>query len=88
MISGNVAQGILIEDSGTNGNMIQGNYIGLNAAGTSAVGNGSGDPMNHALLFGHRYLWRRAKQPYRWHGGGRGQRDLRKCGARNDGVGE
>ncbi len=52
VISGNTQQGIVVIDSGTNGNVIEGNYIGLNAAGTSAIGNGSGDPVNHNFYSG------------------------------------
>ena len=44
VISGNKERGVLIVDSGTNGNLVQGNYIGLNAAGTSAIGNGFTNP--------------------------------------------
>ncbi len=40
VISGNV-DGIVIRDSGTMGNQVQGNYIGTNAAGTAAVGGGT-----------------------------------------------
>ena len=39
VISGNMFQGIAITDSGTNANKIQGNIIGLNAAGTAAIPN-------------------------------------------------
>ena len=39
-ISGNSNQGIYIGDSGTNANVVAGNYIGLNAAGTGALANG------------------------------------------------
>ncbi|MES2353945.1 MAG: DUF4347 domain-containing protein [Pseudomonadota bacterium] len=39
VISGNFASGIFIDDS--TGNTIEGNFIGLNAAGTAALGNGS-----------------------------------------------
>ena len=39
VISGNAAQGISIRDAGTNGNFIEGNWIGLNAAGTGALPN-------------------------------------------------
>ena len=45
VISGNVMAGISMIGPGspvTVGNNIQGNYIGLNAAGTAAVGNGTG----------------------------------------------
>ena len=40
VISGNYNYGIYIS---TNGNTVQGNYIGLNAAGTAAISNGSHD---------------------------------------------
>ena len=40
LISGNTAQGIYLTSAGTNGNVISGNFIGLNAAGTAAVTNG------------------------------------------------
>jgi titin len=40
VISGNAAQGVYLSDSGTTLNTIQGNKIGLNAAGTSALSNG------------------------------------------------
>jgi len=40
LISGNGLQGILFQDSGTDNNLVQGNYIGLNAAGNAAVPNG------------------------------------------------
>ncbi|HEX8071742.1 MAG TPA: FG-GAP-like repeat-containing protein [Pyrinomonadaceae bacterium] len=40
VISGNNgAAGVLISDSGTTGNVVQGNIVGLNAAGTAALGN-------------------------------------------------
>ena len=42
VISGNANQAVFIGDSGTNNNVVQGNYIGLNAAGTAALQNGSG----------------------------------------------
>ncbi len=41
VISGNNAQGIAIYGSDTTDNTISGNYIGLNAAGTAALGNGA-----------------------------------------------
>jgi len=41
VISGNTKDGILIEGTAT-GVIVQGDYIGTNAAGTSAVGNGVG----------------------------------------------
>src|SRR6202043_3653662 len=40
LISANAAQGVYISDSGTNLNVVQGNNIGLNAAGTATLGNG------------------------------------------------
>ena len=40
VISGNTLQGIFVSDAGTTGNVIEGNYIGLNAAGTASIGNG------------------------------------------------
>jgi hypothetical protein len=39
IISGNSLHGIRIRGAGTNYNMIAGNYIGTNAAGTAALGN-------------------------------------------------
>src|SRR5262249_42171631 len=39
VISGNVYQGIVITDSGTNSNKVQGNIIGLNPTGTAAMSN-------------------------------------------------
>ena len=40
LISGNTLQGVTLSDPGTMGNVVAGNYIGLNAAGTAAVPNG------------------------------------------------
>jgi len=39
LISGNAHIGVSIHDSGTTTNMVQGNYIGLNATGTAALPN-------------------------------------------------
>ncbi|MCH9664028.1 MAG: hypothetical protein K0U66_10310, partial [Gammaproteobacteria bacterium] len=39
VISGNTGDGIYVTDSGTDGNVIQGNFIGTNAAGTAALAN-------------------------------------------------
>ena len=39
VISGNSNHGVLMTDAGTSGNIIEGNYIGLNAAGTAAISN-------------------------------------------------
>jgi hypothetical protein len=41
VISGNNNTGIFMT-AGTTGNLVQGNFIGTNAAGTAAVGNGTG----------------------------------------------
>ncbi len=41
VISGNDVYGIYIRVAGTTGNVIAGNYIGTNAAGTAALANGS-----------------------------------------------
>jgi hypothetical protein len=40
VIAGNPADGVLITDPGTNANVVEGNFIGVNAAGTAALGNG------------------------------------------------
>ncbi len=45
IISGNSSYGVFIDGNGvatTSGNYVQGNYIGLNAAGDAAIGNGAG----------------------------------------------
>ena len=39
VISGNLGVGVYISDSGTSGNVVEGDYIGTNAAGTAAVFN-------------------------------------------------
>lgn len=39
VISGNLNQGIAVSDPGTSGNVIQGNFIGTNPNGTSAISN-------------------------------------------------
>jgi hypothetical protein len=39
VISGNASQGVVIGQTGTESNIVQGNYIGLNAAGTAGVPN-------------------------------------------------
>jgi parallel beta-helix repeat protein len=41
LISGNSAAGILIEAAGSTGNIVQGNFIGTQVDGVSALGNGS-----------------------------------------------
>ena len=47
VISGNTSHGVLISGAGTDQNIVAGNYIGLNAAGTAALGNGSGSSGVH-----------------------------------------
>ena len=42
VISGNTGDGILIYGSGATGNLVEGNYIGTNAAGTAALANTGG----------------------------------------------
>ncbi len=44
VISGNVGPGVYISDPGTNGNVVEGDYIGTDATGAHALGNGSGTP--------------------------------------------
>ena len=41
VISGNFAEGVLIEGLGSNGTTVQGNFIGTNASGAAAVANGN-----------------------------------------------
>jgi hypothetical protein len=41
VISGNGLQGVAISDPNTSGNVVAGNYLGLNPAGTAAIGNGT-----------------------------------------------
>ncbi len=42
VISGNLDTGVEIQDSSTTGNRVEGNIIGLNATGTTAIGNRDG----------------------------------------------
>jgi hypothetical protein len=55
VISGNGQQGLTLSDAGTDGNVVLGNYIGLNVAGTAAVANGwsglqlYGGPRNNTI---------------------------------------
>jgi CSLREA domain-containing protein len=41
VISGNLATGVYIESGTTSNNVVQGNFIGINAAGSLALGNGN-----------------------------------------------
>ncbi|MFO0699340.1 MAG: DUF4347 domain-containing protein, partial [Nitrospira sp.] len=41
VVSGNTSNGIWIDGAATNNNVIQSNYVGLNAAGNAAVSNGA-----------------------------------------------
>jgi CSLREA domain-containing protein len=55
VISGNTKSGVLISWNGTDNNVVRGNYIGTNAAGTAALANGDsgfsilGGPLNNTL---------------------------------------
>ena len=40
IISGNPQHGVLITGGGTNGNLVEGNFIGTDATGTAGIGNG------------------------------------------------
>lgn len=42
IISGNSQQGVVISDTGTNLNLVRGNYIGTLPSGTTAMANGNG----------------------------------------------
>ena len=51
LISGNSGVGLIIANSGSDSNVVQGNYIGTNAAGTGNLGNGtSGININQGAL--------------------------------------
>jgi hypothetical protein len=56
VISGNTNYGVFIWGSGTSNNVIQGNYIGTNAAGSAAIGNANGvvlgDGIDHTTVGG------------------------------------
>jgi hypothetical protein len=41
LISSNTTYGVVMTDPGTNGNVVEGNYIGLDSTGTAPRGNGS-----------------------------------------------
>jgi Right handed beta helix region len=41
IISGNLVHGVLISDQSTNGNVVEGNYIGTDSSGMIAIQNGS-----------------------------------------------
>jgi titin len=42
VISGNTVDGVLISDTGTSNNVVEGNYIGTDVSGAAALGNGIG----------------------------------------------
>src|SRR5438093_1614508 len=42
VISGNTSFGVLITGSGTTGNVVAGDFIGTNTAGTARIANGTG----------------------------------------------
>jgi hypothetical protein len=42
VISGNASQGVRIDGAGTTNNAVSGNYVGTDAAGTTAIANGAG----------------------------------------------
>jgi hypothetical protein len=53
VISGNSADGVLIKEAGTTGNVVAGNSIGTNAAGAAALPNGTADlPGEGVLILG------------------------------------
>jgi parallel beta-helix repeat protein len=41
IISGNLQDGVMVFGSGSTGDVVQGNYVGVSAQGTSALGNGA-----------------------------------------------
>jgi hypothetical protein len=55
VISGNDGEGVIIDGAGTSGNTVSGNYIGIDASGTAALGNQSdgieiqGDASNNTI---------------------------------------
>lgn len=42
IIAGNLSHGLLLSDTGTSGNTVEGNFIGCDSGGTKAIGNGNG----------------------------------------------
>jgi titin len=50
IVSGNVSTGVYILNLGTDGNVVEGNFIGTNAAGTAAVPNGDGIFVNDQAM--------------------------------------
>lgn len=52
LISGNLNQGVQITGAGTSGNVVQGNYIGVNVTGSAAIPNGLRNPANHEYIPG------------------------------------
>ena len=71
VISGNTFSGIAIQNSTATGNVVQGNYIGLTAAGKAALPNGGG--------VGGIQIFNGASGNTHWRGrGGCGERRLRQ----------
>ena len=52
VISGNKRQGIIVAGSGTSGNLVLGNYIGLNAGGIFSIPNGNENFATHSFYPG------------------------------------
>ena len=52
VISGNAGGGVDISGTGTNENLVEGNAIGTNTAGTAALGNGIANPTAYYLFAG------------------------------------
>ena len=77
IISGNTANGVQITDPGTTGNVVEGDYIGVNATGNAAVANqGNGVVIQSGA--GNQYHRRRQYHlGQRQHDGGDGDRQRR-----------
>src|SRR5262249_50626533 len=52
VVSGNAESGIGIDGVGTNQNIVAGNYVGTDATGTAALGNGTGVSVGIAISSG------------------------------------
>ena len=82
VISGNAAMGVVITDAGTSGNVVEGDYIGTNAAGTGALGNADrrrGHPVGGDRQHGRRDDGRRPRRHLR-------QRSQRRRAGRYSGT--